>query len=75
MKKNEKLCTKRVSESVSIFVCGHLSLCKDVKSIGTDDFLERKKLGKGGYYKDDRSLGGRGGRPNAVSISNNDVIV
>ena len=47
VKKNEKLCTKRVSESVSIFVCGHLSLCKDVKSIGTDDFLERKKLGKG----------------------------
>ena len=30
---------------------------------------------KGGYFKDDRRLGGRGGRPNAVSISNNDVIV
>ena len=30
---------------------------------------------KGGYFKDERSLGGRGGRPNAVSISNNDVIV
>ena len=31
--------------------------------------------GKGGYFKDERSLGGRGGRQNAVSISNNDVIV
>ena len=30
---------------------------------------------KGGYFKDERSLGGRGGRPNAVSISNDDVIV
>ena len=30
---------------------------------------------KGGYFKDERSVGGRGGRPNAVSISNNDVIV
>ena len=32
-------------------------------------------LGKGGYFKDERSLGGRGVRQNAVSISNNDVIV
>ena len=30
---------------------------------------------KGGYFKDERSLGGGGGPPNAVSISNNDVIV
>ena len=27
------------------------------------------------YYKDKRILGGMGGHPNAVSISNNDVIV
>ena len=33
------------------------------------------KLGKGGYFKDDRRPGGRGGQPNAVSISNNDVKV
>ena len=29
----------------------------------------------GAYFKDERSLGGRGGRPNAVTISNSDVIV
>ena len=32
-------------------------------------------LPKGGFFKDERSVGGRGGQPNAVSISNNDVIV
>ena len=31
--------------------------------------------GKGAYYKDERSLGGRGGRPNVVTINNSDVIV
>ena len=31
--------------------------------------------GKGGYFKDERSLGGEGGRSNAVSISNNDIMV
>ena len=34
-----------------------------------------KYLCKGGYFKDERSLGGRGGRQNAISDSNNDVIV
>ena len=43
------------------------------KSSGCD--ITASWQGKGGYFKDDRSLGGRGGRPNAVSISNNDVIV
>ena len=37
--------------------------------------FDHKSLLKGAYFKDERSLGGRGGRPNAVSISNNDVIV
>ena len=30
---------------------------------------------KGAFFKDERSLGGRGGRPNAVTINNSDVIV
>jgi len=29
---------------------------------------------KGAFFKDERSLGGRGGRPNAVTISDSDVI-
>ena len=29
---------------------------------------------KGTFFKDERSLGGRGGRPNAVTISDTDVI-
>ena len=30
---------------------------------------------KGGYFKDEGSLGGRGGPQNVVSISNSDVVV
>ena len=30
---------------------------------------------KGAFFKDERSLGGRGGRPNAVTISDSDVII
>ena len=30
--------------------------------------------GKGRYFKDERSLGGRGGRPNAVNISDSAVM-
>ena len=36
MKEHEKLCLKMVSEIVCIFVCGHLSLWKDVEDKGSD---------------------------------------
>ena len=31
-------------------------------------------LSKGAFFKDERSVGGRGGRPNAVTISDSDII-
>ena len=43
------------------------------KFLNVYDFGMKIYTFKGGYFKDERSLEGRAGQPNAVSISNNDI--